>query len=86
MINIVEHHRAVEISKMRKLMKYDQAQFERDWSECLACAVLLASGAHHSLERIIESNFQRILAYMANNPDARPFSGVEFGAKQQEEA
>jgi hypothetical protein len=72
-VNAALHHRAVEISHMRQLMKYGQAQYEEDWKLSLALSVLLAMGSTERLEMMLERCFNRMIAYLENNPEARPF-------------
>jgi hypothetical protein len=71
-MNIRDYKRAVEVSKMRQLMKYGQAQFEEDWKVAQALALLIAGGSEN-LEPMLDECFQRILAFMANDKYARPF-------------
>jgi hypothetical protein len=75
-INVVEYHRAVEIRHMRRLMLYGQEAFEEDWNVALALAIICAEKDVREPDprhRMLDSCFQRILAYISNNPDARPF-------------
>lgn len=75
-INVEEYHRAVEIRHTRRLMLYDQAAYEEDWNVALALAVLCADKDIREPDprlRMLDRCFQRILAYISNNPDARPF-------------
>jgi hypothetical protein len=65
---------AVEIGRLRKLMRYGQADFEEDWNVALALAVLMATGRNaEKLEPMLNICMNRILAYLGNNPNARPF-------------
>jgi hypothetical protein len=61
------------ILKARKLMKYGQAQFEKDWEEVCALAVLMAEKETRWRRKLFEAAWVRIHAYLLNNPDARPF-------------
>jgi hypothetical protein len=72
-IDVADHYRSVELSHMRKLMKYGEAQYREDWDLCIALAQLLGLGHSDRLEIMLDSCFKRIEAYHANNPDARPF-------------
>ena len=75
-VNVEEYHRAVEICHMRKLMRYDQAAYEDDWNTAIALAILCADKDVREPDprlRMLDRCFQRILAYISNNPDARPF-------------
>ena len=77
-VNAVEYHRAVEICKMRQLMRYGQEQFEEDWELAQALALLMAvpvnpetgMGSRDHFAPMLDSCFQRILAYTSNEPDA----------------
>lgn len=69
-----QHYKAVEVSKMRQLMQYDQSDYESDWNVMIALAVLQTDGEKDHLQRMMDSCWQRILAYLSNNPDARPWS------------
>ena len=73
MIDLQSHYRSVELSHMRQLMKYGQAQYEQDWRLSIALAILLATGSTSALEPMLDRCFMRMEAYLKNNPDARPF-------------
>lgn len=72
-----EHYRSVEVSKIRKYMRYGDREFAEDWESAIAVAKLMARKGEHErvdhLQIILDSCFQRIEAYLANNPDERPF-------------
>ena len=75
-VNVVEYHSAVEICQMRKLMRYNQAAYEEDWDVALALAIICADKNLCEPDprlRMLERCMSRILAYISNNPDARPF-------------
>ena len=71
-IDVREYHQIVEMSKMRKLMRYGQADFEEDWNLAIALTAYLANGQSH-FQNMFDSCMMRVNAYVANNPDARPF-------------
>ena len=84
MIDLNAHHRAVELSHMKRLMKYGAAQFVEDWNLSIALAFLMADESNHGLrsqrpsgmmagEEMIDSAFKRMTVYMDIHPDARPF-------------
>ncbi len=76
-MNWSEYYRAVELSHMRQLMRYGQEDFERDWDACIAIAQIVAvEGEKEHLSRLTERSFTRMEAYLANNPDARPWKGI----------
>ena len=65
---------AVAVSKARQLMRYGPQQFKEDWDTAIALAQLMAiHGPLEGQKDQLESCFTRIYAYLANNPDARPF-------------
>lgn len=73
-IDVHEHYRSVEISKLREAMRYGPKQYKEDWDTAIALAKLM--GLHGPLEgqeAQLESIFNRILSYQANNPDALPW-------------
>jgi hypothetical protein len=74
-LNVREYYRAVEISHMKRLMRYDQAKFEEDWNVALALAKIMSQPYVNpdTYQRMLEGCFQRMLAYMEINPDAKPF-------------
>ena len=69
MVGVRAYHRAVEISKMRQLMRYGQEQFEEDWKLSIALAQLMAMGDKIHFEAMLDSCFQRIIAYASNEPE-----------------
>jgi hypothetical protein len=69
-MDVTEYHKSVEVSKMRRLMRYGQAEFEEDWNLSIALARLMAMGDKPHFEAMLDSCFQRILAYNANEPEA----------------
>lgn len=84
-VNAVEYHRAVEICHMRRLMRYDQEAFEEDWKLAQALALLMALGKMH-FEPMLDSCFQRILAYTSNEPDAAWRLFIEPGPPLERES
>jgi hypothetical protein len=74
-LDVREYHRAVEISQMKRLMRYDQAKFEEDWNVANALAVIMTQPMVNpdTYQRMLEGCFQRMFAYMEINPDAKPF-------------
>jgi hypothetical protein len=74
MIDLNAYHRAVELSHIRQYMKYNETRFRQDWELSIALAILLAMGHTEKLEFMLDSCMKRIQAYVANNPDARPWS------------
>ena len=72
-INVAEYYRAVEMSKMRQLMRYDRAAFESDWALAVACAQIMAVTGRNHLQPVLDSAMMRVLAWMANDRDALPF-------------
>ena len=73
MIDVVDYHRAVEVSKMKRLMAYRQADYEKDWELAIACSILMATGNPKNLEGILDGCMQRILAFRENNREMIPF-------------
>jgi hypothetical protein len=72
-LNSWKHYTAVEIVHTRRAMRYCQADFEQDWKLAVALAALLALENREFLEPMLDRVFINILAYISNNPDARPF-------------
>ena len=68
-MDVEVYHKAVEISKIRQYMRYGQEQFEKDWELSLALAVLMSEGDKPHFEPMLDSCFQRMLAYQANEPE-----------------
>lgn len=72
--NTRAYTRSVELSHMRKLMKYDAAKFKQDWELCVALAALAAQKPNNEhLLGMMDAAFMRIQAYRGNNPHALPF-------------
>lgn len=68
------YYRATEISRMKRLMRYDGAAFKEDWETAVALAALMAiHGPLEGQEDQLESCFMRIHAYLTNFPEARPW-------------
>lgn len=64
----------VEVKKMRKLMLYGAKDFRQDWELAQALAVLMAMGPNERhLRPLLDGCMNRVLAYLGNHPDARPF-------------
>jgi hypothetical protein len=78
-VNIREFYTAIEISKMRKLMKYNHERYTEDWNTAIAVSILMATGGHDRFEMVLEGCMNRILAYQANNPEDRPWEDCEVG-------
>lgn len=72
-IDLKEYRRAVEMSQMRKLMRYGKKEFEEDWQVAVALAVLMALRDDARFSLMLENCFNRMLAYRQNNPDVLPF-------------
>jgi len=65
-----EYYRSVELSLMRRHMKYRQEQYEEDWKSCIAIAQIMAvQGESNHMQRILDGCFKRILAYESNTHD-----------------
>jgi hypothetical protein len=73
MVDVVAYHRATEISKISKLMRYGADQFKEDWDVAIALSVLMATGNPDNFQEQLDGCFQRILAYLKNDHWARPF-------------
>lgn len=71
--DLQEYRRSVELSQMKRLMKYGEAQYREDWELSIALAQLLGMDHTDRLEVMLDSCMKRIIAYKANNPKARPF-------------
>lgn len=72
-MNATEYHEAVEMSLMRKLMRYGPAQYKEDWESLVALAQIQAvNGEQEHLERLMNGCMKRILAYQANTGEV-PF-------------
>ena len=72
-IDVVAYHRAVEVSRMKRLMAYRQEDFEKDWEVAISCSILMAAGNPKNFEGILDGCMQRILAFRENNPEMIPF-------------
>ena len=69
-----EYHEAVELSQIRRYMRYGPEQFKEDWETAVALAQIMAiHGNKKHLERLLKDCFKRITAYSANEPEGRPF-------------
>jgi hypothetical protein len=66
-------HRSVEISKMRRLMKYGLSEYREDWQVSIALAILMGDGTRNHFQLMLDSCFQRMQAFEANNPGVLPF-------------
>ena len=72
-----DYYRAVELSKMRQLMVYDESRFREDWELAISLAVIMGCSVDSEgrpmskphFERMLQGCFDRITAYTANNPD-----------------
>ena len=65
---------AAEVRRTKRLMSYGRAQFEQDWEEALALAVIMANPTSTAdFAPMLDDCFMRIHAYMANHPDEFPF-------------
>ena len=64
----------LRLREMRKLMRYADAHFREDWETALSLAQLMATGQNERhLQPLLDGCMDRVLAYLGNNPDARPF-------------
>jgi hypothetical protein len=69
-----EYYRSVEVSKIRKYMKYGPGQFAEDWQTAIAVAKLMGvRGELPHLKIILDGCFVRLESYLLNNPSERPF-------------
>lgn len=69
-------YQATEVRKMRKLMKYTEVEFKKDWEVAVAMAQIMAvEGYAEHRQFLLDDAMMRILAYISNNPDARPWNG-----------
>lgn len=63
-----------EVSRMRKLMRYTEADYRTDWETAKALSLLMAVGSNERyLAPLLAGCMNRVLAYYFNNPDLRPF-------------
>ena len=75
-----DYHRAVEMSQMRRLMRYGPEEFKEDWETAVALAQLMT--VHDSLpgqRDQLEYCFNRMLVYLSIHPDARPWEQKRRG-------
>lgn len=73
-IDVDEYRRSVKIARTRQLMKYGAEQFKEDWNTVIALAQMMAvQGELDHLRTIMEGCFMRIYAWLANNPEDRPW-------------
>lgn len=67
-------YRAEKVRDAKRLMRYGQAEFEEDWNLAVALAILMARPNNNAdFTNMLEDCWTRMHAYMANNPDARPW-------------
>ena len=67
-------YRADEVRKTKRLMTYGQAEFEKDWELAVSLAALSSRRNNRTdWKPMLDGCFVRIHAYMANNPEARPW-------------
>jgi hypothetical protein len=66
--------RSFAVRRISEAMRYGPTQFKEDWDTVLALSQLMAvHGPFPYQESQAEDCMNRILAYLANNPDALPW-------------
>ena len=66
--------RHLDIRRISESMRYGPQQFKEDWDTAIAISQLM--GVHEPYpdqEWMLESCMNRVLAYLQNNPEERPW-------------
>ena len=66
-------YRAAEVKRTKQMMRYTQADFDKDWELCVSLAMLSARPENKTdWSAMMDDCFVRIHAYLALHPEVVP--------------
>jgi len=74
------YHESVEMSLMKRHMAYTEADFQKDWDQMVALALMMSvDGETDTRRRIMEDCSKRVRVYIALHPYVMPEKKDLFG-------